>query len=196
MQQLSAWPSALSKKMINLLPQKQKRELSGKKDLKIVLILGILLLSFLLSFTLIFFTIKIFISRDLEVEEVFLAEKERIISLNQQIEEDLKETNLSFSNLNSFYEGKGNLILLLEKISSILPAGTYLEEFNYNLREGEGGIKSNISISGFCPNRDTLLTFKKNLEKENEFSDVNFPPENWIEPINIKFNISFTFQNP
>jgi Tfp pilus assembly protein PilN len=182
--------------MINLLPQKQKRELSEKKDLKIALILGILLLSFLLSFTLILLTIKVFISRDLEVEEVFLAEKEGIISLNQQIEEDLEETNLSFSNLNSFYKGKGNLILLLEKISAILPAGTYLEGFNYNPIESGGEIKSNISISGFCLNRDTLLTFKKNLEKENGFFDINFPPENWIEPTNIKFNISFTFQNP
>ena len=179
--------------MINLLPPKQKKELSEKKDLKTAFILGVLFLSFLLSFTLILFTIEIFISRDLEVEEVFLGEKERVVSLNKEIEEDLKETNRSFGNLKSFYKEKGNLILLLEKISALLPTGTYLESFNYNPLEVSGEIKSTVSLSGFCPDRETLLTFKKNLEKESQFLNINFPPENWIEPLNIKFNVSFIF---
>jgi len=169
--------------MINLLPPEQKKELLEETSLKLTLILGILFLSFLLSLFLILFSVKISIFRDLEVQKAFLEEREKIISLNQNFEKEIKESNLSLSNLDSFYRGKINLIQILEKISGILPPGTYLTNLNFNLFQ--------ISLSGFSPTREILLSFKENLESEKEFSEVYFPPENWVKPSDINFSVTF-----
>ena len=179
--------------MINLLPLQQKEYLLVQKRLRLVLILEILFLSFLISLALILFWVKISIFRDLEIQKTFLEEKERMISINQELEEEIKTANLSFSNLNSFYRKEGNLTQVLEKTSGTLPSGTYLTGFGFSLAQKKEDMVQ-ISLSGFCPDRETLLTFKRNLENENGFLEIYFPPENWAKPTDINFSVNFKLE--
>ncbi|MFQ6049565.1 MAG: hypothetical protein ACE5J0_00805 [Candidatus Paceibacterales bacterium] len=176
--------------MINLLPPQQKEELLEQERLKITLILGILFLSFLLSLTLIFLAIKNYVSWNLGVQKMSLEEKEKIASLNQDIKKEIKETNLSLSNLSSFYQEEDGLTQALEKISGTLPPETYLTSFNFSLVQREKESINQIFLSGFCPTREILLEFKKNLENVKGFSEIYFPPGNWVKPTNIGFNVS------
>lgn len=173
--------------MINLLPPKQKEELLAQEQFKIVLILGIVIISFLLSLALILFSIKTFMESDLQIEKIFIEQKEKELKnlKIEDLEEKIKEYNITLSKLNDFYQKQKSLTEVLEKISKTLPEKIYLTTFNFDYSN------SQISLSGFSPSRELLLELKENLEKSGDFKDINFPPTTWIESNNINFTVTF-----
>jgi len=177
--------------MINLLPQREREILTQEENWKLILILGIIFLTFLISLALILFSIQVYISGQIEAQKILFSQKEVESSKVQDFQEKIKLTNLSFSKLNSFYQGVFNGSEILEKTSGALPPGTYLTNFTLSTITGEEEYPAQISLSGFSPNRETLLEFKKNLESQELFKEVYFPPSNWVEPINIDFSVNF-----
>jgi len=173
--------------MINLLPLEEREEIREEENLKLILILGIVLVALLISLALILFSIKTSFLGTLEVQKIYLAEKEKELKSAQiqELEEKIKGHNQTLSKLNSFYQNEIDLTGILEKFSKTLPWGTYLTSLNFD------PTLSQFSLSGFCPDRETLLVFKKNLEKEEKFVEVYFPPANWVMPTDINFNATF-----
>lgn len=171
--------------MINLLPLQQKEELNQEEKLKLILILGIVISAFLISLTLILFSIKITILGQVQIQKISLEQREKEFKSAQiqELEKRIGDYNSILSALDSFYDQNLNLTEILEKTSKTLPAGTYLTTFNFNPTTLE------ISLSGFCPNREILLEFKENLEKEEKFEKVYFPPANWVNPTDINFSV-------
>lgn len=179
--------------MINLLPPQQKEELKQEENFKLVLILGILILIFLLCLTLILFSIKISIEGQLAVQKAFLSQREREISQVEDLEKEIKNLNLTFSKLNSFYHQNPNFVKILEITSEALPVETYLTSFNFNplTQVEDEKYLGEVSLNGYSPSREILLEFKKNLEGKDLFQEVYFPPTNWVEPTDINFTASF-----
>lgn len=177
--------------MINLLPPQQKQKLSEEDRLRLILILGILFLSFLASLSLVLLLVKNYTSGDLKEQNIFLAEKERLIFLNHELEKEINDSNVLLSILNSSYQEKLDLTQVLEKIYQTLPLKTYLINFNFSFLQKEGKGKAQISLAGFSPDRETLLVLKKNLENEKDFSEVYFSPESWVKPTDIIFSVAF-----
>jgi len=180
--------------MINLLPLKEKKNLQEEKRLKFILILGILLLAIFVSFCLILFVIKIIISSQIETQKTILEKGESEFQNSQlkDLQEIINNSNKALSELNTFYKQQFDFSDILEKISKILPPKTYLTNISFNSQiDKDGNRLLACNLSGFSPDRDTLLQFKNNLEKETEFKEVYFPPSNWISPININFSINF-----
>jgi Tfp pilus assembly protein PilN len=175
--------------MINLLPPVEKEELLLRERQNLILILGILLLLFLVSLSLILFSIKISLAGDLEIQKITLKELEKEVFSSQGLEEKIKNSNQLLFNLHSFYQNQFSLTQILEKISGLLPPGVYLTNVNFTHPQKEKGFQ--VSLSGFCPDRETLISFKKNLEMEKNFSEIYFPPENWLKPNDINFNVTF-----
>jgi Tfp pilus assembly protein PilN len=173
--------------MINLLPPKEKKDLLLREQKNIVFSLEILFLAFLISLSLILLAIKIWFAKDLEIQQLFLEEKKKEVLLQKDFEEKIINLNQTLLNLKSFYQKQISLTQVLEKISHLLPKGIYLTNFNFNLKEKEG----QITLTGFCQDRETLLSFKKILEENGSFSEVYFPPENWVKPTDINFVVSF-----
>jgi len=179
--------------MIKLLPPEQKEEILTEKKFKLLLILEIVFVAFLLSFSLTLFLVNISILNDLRVQEVDLQEKEKAVSLNKEFEEKLIRANANLSFLNTFYQERIEFAQILEKIPGLLPPGVYLTGLNFTpLPKEKNSLK--ISLTGFCPNRETLLLLKGNLEKDAAFSAVSFPTEIWLKPSDIDFAISFKFK--
>lgn len=173
--------------MINLLPPQQKEELFQEERFKLVLTLGIIILAFLVSLTLILFSIKTSLSADLEIQKMYFEQREKELKSPgiQELEGKIKNYNLTLSKLETFYQGQLDLTSILEKISKTLPEGTYLTNFNFNPQI------SQFSLTGFSPNRETLLQFKENLEKTEGLKEIYFPPANWLEPTDINFLVNF-----
>lgn len=48
-----------------------------------------------------------------------------------------------------------------------------------------------VLLSGRANNRDNLIQFKDNLEKESCFSEINLPLSNLVEKENVEFQIDF-----
>jgi len=166
--------------MINLLPLSEKKALIEEENWKIVLILGFLVLIFLISLTLILLSIKIYLSGYVESQKIFLRQ-----SYPQDLEKTIEITNQNLSKLNSFYQGQIDLTSILEKISNSLPPQIYLTSLSYQKE------RKKVSLLGFAPTRQILLEFKKNLEKEKDFSEIYFPLQNLVEPIDINFSVTF-----
>ncbi|MFH1181263.1 MAG: PilN domain-containing protein [bacterium] len=173
--------------MINLLPAEQKSELILENRLKIVLILGITFLGFLISLTLILFIVEIFVLAEVRTQKIYFNQiiAEQKNSGAEEIEKEVIEYNQTFSELDSFYRGQFNLTQIFEKISSMLPSGSYLKTLDFS-REN-----SAISLGGFALTREDLLGFKERLEDEESFTEIYFPPSAWSEPKDIDFMVIF-----
>jgi len=170
--------------MINLLPPEYKEELRQEENYKLILILGILILAFLISFLLILLSIRVHLAGMVETEKIFFEAKTKEFSSLQSLEKELNSTNKELLNLSSFYEGQFSLTDFLKRISEILPPGLYLNSFSYQ-KEGV------INLSGFSPTVEDLLRFKENLESQGDFKEISFPTSVWFQSKDINFNVSF-----
>ena len=171
--------------MINLLPPQYKAELKEEENWKLTLILSILFLIFLVCSALILFSIKASISGQVEAQKILLLQEEKKFeeSQIQNLEEKITVSNQALLKLNSFYQSQTTSTEILEKISETLPTGVYLTILNFN--------PAQISLFGFSPNREILLEFKQNLEKEQTFGEIYFPPSSWVKPTDIDFSVNF-----
>lgn len=186
--------------MINLLPTKEKEIFSRKQKKKVILTLWFLILFFIICLSLILFLVRIYLNDRIGAQRAFLIENEEKFSQSeaQEIQDKINLSNLVFIELRSFYKEKVYFSKLLEKISEKMPDSFYLTNISFIFFEEEGEEeekkiekKVTISISGFAPYREDLLMFKKNLEGEEDFRDIYFPPSNWVKPSSVDFNITF-----
>ncbi len=181
--------------MINLLPLKEKEGLIEEEKWKIVLVLGVLILFFLFSLFLILFSIKIHISERTAVQKILLEQKEAELKTPQMLplKEKIKQSNLILAELKSFYQQQPYLTEVIERISKALPQGVNLTNLSLISRFPE---KKELEgrLLGFSPSREVLVKFKENLEKDNNFKNVYFPPINWVKPIDIDFTVTFQIE--
>lgn len=177
--------------MLNLLPPKYKEQFSQEENLKMILILSIVFLVALISFSLILLSIKIYIQGELKAQEILLSEKELESSPSRELEEKLKSGNFALSQLDSFYQKNFSSVEILEKIFQTLPPKTYLTSLNLSVISKKEGNFISVSLAGYSPTRETLLEFKKNLESQGLFEKISFPPSNWIKSVDIDFAVNF-----
>ena len=71
--------------------------------------------------------------------------------------------------------------ILLKKMNDIK-----ITEIVYDNTFSKG---KNISVSGIAPNRERLLLFRRELEDDIAFKEVNLPISNFIQGSNIKFSL-------
>jgi Tfp pilus assembly protein PilN len=178
--------------MINLLPKIQFEELEREKRMKMVLIFGIVSLASLLALNLILFSVKILSQGKLESQSIIFQEKEKELGMERikEKEKEIKNYNLLFSNLLDFYQKQRNVVEILEKINSLLPENSYLKSFKFKL-SSEKGFFGDVSLTGFSPDRESLVKIKRNFEKEDIFSDVFIPSSSWVPDYNVEFSLSF-----
>lgn len=172
--------------MINLLPLQEKKNLRMEENWRLVLILGFLFLIFLISLFLILFSVKSYLWGQVESRKILVDLEEKYFQSSeiQALREKITLANQNLSKLTPFYQKQKRGTEILEKISQTLPPGVYLTTLSWQKDT------SQISLSGFSPTREILFEFKKKLE-EKEFREIYFPPQNWIEPTDIDFYVTF-----
>ena len=180
--------------MINLLPPQEKQKLLEEEKYRIFLILVSLGFLFLVSLSLILFSIKIYIAGQTASQKIFinLKEEEFATLTGQNLEKEIRLINQNLSKLNSFYQQQPNFSELLEKIYKTLPPQTYLTTFSLRPLAEEENIFQ-VSLTGYCPSRELLREFKRNLEAQPEFEEVYFPLANWVKLRDIDFSVTFQF---
>lgn len=173
--------------MINLLPPQYKEELRQERNFRMILILTVTFLFFLISLILILFSVKFYIQSQADALEILISAEEKTIKKADATELNSKitEANKKIKNLLLFYEKQPNLVSLIEKIFQALPQGVNLTSLSWQKESGQ------VVLSGFSPSREILFELKSNLEATEEFTEVFFPPQNWIKPNNIDFQATF-----
>jgi len=177
--------------MINLLPPSEKAILVQEKINRLIIILGVLVLLFLLCLSLILLSLKIYISGQVKAQEILVEQKKQSLTSDiLNFEKKVRVINQNFQKLDSFYKTQPNLILLFQDISKTLPPGLYLNNFSLS-PSSDKNYKFQVSISGYAPNREILLTFKQNLELQKNLKEIRFPSSNWLKPTDINFSATF-----
>lgn len=173
--------------MLNLLPSEQISELRKENKLKIILVLELVVLSIFISQILLFFLINNYITADLDIQKIYSKEKEEELKAPafKELENKINLSSSVLSKLDSFYKSQVKTAAILEKISATLPKDAYLTSLNLNPSSLQ------VSLAGFAPDREDVLELRENLEKEKDFSNIYFPPENWVNRYDINFNVFF-----
>ncbi len=177
--------------MINLLPQEQKKKLQEERTFRLVFILGSLAMLFLLSFSMILLSAKIYISGQVQKQKILadLEEKRFESSKAQDLEQEIKEANSKLSKLASFYDEQPDVTEKMEKIARTVPQGISLNSLSLMAEPTENLFE--VSLNGRCSTRDILYEFKQRLEAEPDVSQAYFPPSSWAKPENIDFRTTF-----
>ncbi|MFH1820483.1 MAG: hypothetical protein ABH805_01025 [Candidatus Nealsonbacteria bacterium] len=178
--------------MINLLPPEEKIRIKREKARRLIFIWGAFILFFIVSLSLIFFAIKIYIAGQAAYQRVFInLEQEKTQTMEaQDVEIRINLINHNLSKLVSFYKNQPPTIQLLERVSGIMPEEMYFNSLSLNQSQN-GERKFQVSMTGFSPTREILLDFKKKLESESDLQGVYFPPSNWVKPTEINFSATF-----
>ena len=171
--------------MINLLPIKEKNEFLEIEKQKIIIILGSLVLLFLISLMLVLFSVRLYVKSQINVQRTLVssAEKQSQDSAIEDIQQKIQLVNQTFTQIDSFYKDNFYVTEILKKITDLLPLGVYLRSFSFS--------SSKIFLTGFAPDRETVFQIKQNLESQPEFTEVSFPPLNWVKAKDIDFTASF-----
>lgn len=177
--------------MINLLPLKNKEEISGEKNWKIALILSINLLLIVFSFSLILYSINVYISGKIEYQEIIYQQTKQEFNSpeTQTLIQNLQAFNQTFDRLDYFYQEQFRTINNLKIISENIPPEIYLTNLLINPKKEEK--ITECVLTGFSPNRQTLLEFKEKLEKNENFQEIYFPSAIWLKSTDMDFTINF-----
>lgn len=175
--------------MINLLPSKEKRILVQERKFKITLILGCSFLLALIVLNLGLLGIKFYLSTTIgALEQKIVDLRTRIESpSNKALKKKVTNFNSDLGQSKTWFEDQQSVTKILEHISSLLPKHTYL--ISLVLQQP----KTQVTILGFAPDRQTLFELKKNFEDQPQIKNFHFPPSNWIEPEQIQFNLRFNY---
>ena len=171
--------------MINLLPLQEKEGLKQEENFKLVLTIGILILSSLVVLSLILLSIEAYIKGQAQSQKILIDLEKKETSQFKELEEKVISINRDLSNLDTFYQNQASLTQLLEKTSSSLVTGMYLNSFSYQKNT------SQVKLAGFCPTIEALSEFKGNLKKEKQFKEIYFPLSNWVQSKDINFSAIF-----
>lgn len=173
--------------MLNLLPPQYKEELKKEINFKQILILGTISLIFLVSLILVLLSNNIYIKGEADSQKFSVGLGEQAVQVGEirEVRAKIVQAAQAISKLNSFYKNKRDSTEILENIFQTLPENTYLTSLSWQKDSGR------VLLSGFSPGRDILLEFKNNLEAKDRFFEVDFPPQNWVKPTDIFFQVSF-----
>lgn len=191
--------------MINLLPEKEKREWQVEEIGRKLSLAFLFILIFLLVLIFIVLALKIYILSQAKYSQDILENKEETLRSSQflKFKQTLTETNQNLSKIKNFYHREIVLTSILEKLSILTPPTIYFTNLSFKkifqevedekTGKKEVEILAEIHLTGHAKTREDLFFFKKDLEREDKFEDVFFSPSSWVIPSDIDFSLSFKF---
>lgn len=177
--------------MINLLPPEEKVKLLLEKRKKLIVILGLTAMIPLACLILILCSIRFYILGEVNYQKTVLeqAKKEYQTPDFLAFKEIIQKNDKALVSLEGFYKKESSLTQVLKNVSGFArPQNLYLTNM-FLSRNKDRKIK--VMISGFSKSREDLLLFQKNINENQEIKNINFSPESWVSPQNVKFNVTF-----
>jgi hypothetical protein len=177
--------------MINLVPDKYKKELRNQARQRVIL--GIEnYLSVLSALCLIaVISINIFLQADLEFQKATLygyKQGDEIVKLDEKI----SNINASASVISKFKGERVSQLSVLEKVSSRLVDGLKIQSIA-SKKQKELGV-STVKINGLAKDNSSLLAFREKLEGDKDISKLIFPEVLFLKEKDISFEITFDYK--
>lgn len=167
--------------MINLLPAVHKEGLKQQERTRLIVILGTIVFLFLLSLTLLLAAIWVYITGQLQGQEIAQETYQENSAQQRDVAAELRKLNFDITNVANIQQEQASLSVVLERVSVALPLEFYITSLTLS--------NGNLSLVGFAPTRDALLAFRSILEKDTMFSNITIPPSVWIVAENVIFSL-------
>jgi len=192
--------------MLNLLPEKEKKELEIEEIAKKLSLVFLFLFVFLLVLIFLCFSLKVYILSQVQYSQDILESKEEVLGSSQfqDFKKNTKETNQNLSKIQDFYANQIFLAPFLEKLSNLTPQTIHFTNLSFKtitlpppsttLPSIKEEILAEVHIAGQAETRQELFFFKKDLEEEEEFKDVYFSLSSWVTPTDIEFSLSLKYE--
>lgn len=180
---------------VNLLPEKEKKEIIFERNRKILLTLIILFLISSVFLFFLLFSFKIYLSSQVKAQDRIILDKQKEINLSSQFQDFkqvIQEANNELKNIQNFYKEQILITPILEKISELVPSSIYFTKFSTNWPdafEKDPNYLIKLSIQGYAKNREDLFLFQKALKQSEYFEKVNVSLQSWLEPEDVNFYI-------
>lgn len=172
--------------MINLLPPSFKDRLQAEENFRLILILATSLGVFLVSLALLLFAFRVYLWGEIRGQEFLVVSlKEQSLERSEELK-NIQEFNETLLAISGLYEKRLSPTRVLESISSHLKQGMNLSSLNVTAHK--------VTVTGFASARETLFAFRKDLQKDELFTNTYFPPSNWVKPRDITFSFSTELQ--
>ncbi|MDP2947565.1 MAG: hypothetical protein Q8N88_05615 [Nanoarchaeota archaeon] len=176
---------------LNLLPIEEKKKI--KLDFLqcniifsgLFLILLILILILILSGSLIFLNSKLYsIGQETMLQQSKIVQTETVKSIERKV----KELNSQLIDLDRIIKNQSNFYnVLLDIVPELL---SKVEVYTIDIEKET----KKITITGYSSTRDDLLLIKKTLESSVKYKIADFPNSNLINPKDINFRFSLTYE--
>lgn len=177
--------------MINLLPPEEKAQLLAEKRKKLIVILGITIIIPLLCLILILLSIRFYILAEVNSQKIILeqAKKEYQTPEFLSFRDIIQKNNSMLAKIEPFYKKEAYFTEVLKIISGIKrPKNFYLTDLSIMKNKDQ---KIKATAFGVSQTRDDLLFFQKNIEQDSRIQNALFSPESWVNPENVRFNVTF-----
>lgn len=174
--------------MINLLPHTEKIKREREKDLKLILVIGVLLFSFLIVFVLSFLAIKFYINNQVFYYNDLIKARSQKLSQTKLIENKVAEVNKILGEFNDFYKGQLVMSNLLVRLNDLLLPGTKLDSFLFQEEDNK------VSISGTASSLEKADELRARLREELDFKNLDFSLPDWLQSEEINFRVSFNIE--
>ena len=181
--------------MINLLPPHYRQKLKEEQRFRLVLLLGGILGIAFFALSIFLLVIQIALSKERLSQEVKLVSFEERTTREDSTLVEIKNWNSKLRNIEAFKENRRTLKEVVDEIASSLPQELYLFSLSYTpafeTRKKEDKIVRTlamVSVTGKAQTREQLLSFKDALQANPFFTEVVFPPSNWVSPSDITFS--------
>lgn len=169
--------------IINLLPEKRKKEIRKRKFLLFVIWQEILIIFTAMVFFGVLFSANLILSMNYKSiqkdgEKYFDREEFREI---KRYEDEFAEVNNKVSLVDSVQNNDYYWTNFLYELSRITPEGIKLNELSSE--------QLDITLSGRANSRDELIVFRDRLEESDCFSEVSVPLSDIVKKEDIDFKI-------
>ena len=182
--------------MINLLPGEQQDKLYQYRLKRLMLVLGVIGTIFLVALLALLLTLKIYLRAEVNYQASILEAKKGKSKTTKikSIQNEFKTYNKKLTKVDRFYQEQEHPSEFLAEMNSVLPFSVRLSSLSYK-KSLEENYKAQVSLSGYCPNRDVLFKLKEKMDEKKSWEGIKFPPSNWVEPTDINFNVRFKIKN-
>ena len=166
--------------MINLLPEKEKKELESGKNRKVILIFGFSCLFFITCLILFLFLFKIYLFSQINFQkENFLNKERELKSISQfhDFEQTVREANQELLKVKNFYQNQILIVPILENLSRFVPPRIYFTRLfieKPEISKEKEDYLFKINIWGYAKNREDLFLFQKALKENDDFKKLMF----------------------
>lgn len=176
--------------MINLIPIEQKKEI--ERDFRSrSLIASLMMLAFLIFISLIAMLPAFIMSLEKKIsvnKKLEMQKNEVMPEIDQKAQVEIKELDSRIALLEKARKNK--YVFSEQVINEILSKKTPGVKINRIFYENDSLGGKRISISGLAQNREQLLLFRRALESDSSFRDINLPISNFVKGRDIEFNLN------